>query len=141
VHLVPTTPDIYRWYAVADILLCASDVESLPRSILEAMAFELPVVSTDVFGIADLIEDGRTGWLTRARDLEGLVGVLHHVLRVPDRERRSVGARARTEVLRRHGELSYGHGFGRALTDLHVDPPATLPGVLTHAEDQALATL
>jgi len=45
---------------MADLLLCASDIESLPRSILEAMAFELPVVSTDAFGIADLIDDGRT---------------------------------------------------------------------------------
>jgi glycosyltransferase involved in cell wall biosynthesis len=88
VQLVPITPDVYPWLAVADLFVCASDVESLPRSILEAMAFELPVVSTDAFGIAGLIKDGRTGWLTQPRDLEALVGVLDSALRLSPDERR-----------------------------------------------------
>lgn len=121
VDLVPVVPDIYPWYAVADVLLCASDIESLPRSILEAMAFELPVVSTDAFGIADIIEDGRSGWLTRACDLEGLVGLLHIVLRLPAERRRAVGARARAEVVRRHGDRSYGRIFAQALANILDD--------------------
>jgi glycosyltransferase involved in cell wall biosynthesis len=134
VTLVPIMPDIYRWYAVADLLLYASDVESLPRSIVEAMAFELPVVSTDAFGIADLIDDGETGWLTRSRDLEGLVGLLHLVLRMPAEERRAVGALARIEVLRRHGDCGYGRIFGRVLADLLDDPSCDLTPAFSHAD-------
>jgi D-inositol-3-phosphate glycosyltransferase len=129
IELLPIVPDIYPSYAVADVLLCASDVESLPRSILEAMAFELPVVSTDVFGITDLIEDGRTGWLTRPRDLESLVGLLHLVLRLPADERRAVGVQAREEVLRRHGDHSYGRVFARLLSALLDDPSCDLTRV------------
>jgi glycosyltransferase involved in cell wall biosynthesis len=118
---------------MADILLCASDIESLPRTILEAMAFELPVVSTDAFGIADLIEDGWTGWLTRPGDLEGLVGLLHLVLRIPADERRAVGSRARAEAVRRHGSRSYGRAFAQALADLLDDPYSDLTPALSNA--------
>lgn len=137
VDVLPITSEIYPWYAAADVLVCASDVESLPRSILEAMAFGLPVVSTDVFGIADLIEDGRTGWLTRDRDLEGLVGLLHLVLRLPPEERRSVGARARQEVRGRHGEQGYGRIFARALDALIEDPAGDPAPVLTQFDGDA----
>ncbi len=133
VDLVPITPDIYPWYESADVLLCASDVESVPRSILEAMAFELAVVSTDVSGIADLIDDGRTGWLTRSRDLEGMVGLLHLVLRMSAERRREVGAQARVEALRRHGDNRYGRIFARVLTSLLSDPSCELGAVFSHA--------
>lgn len=126
VTLVNTTPDIYPWYAISDILVSASDVESLPRSILEAMAFELPVVSTDAFGIVDLIDNGRTGWLTGVRDLEGLTGILHYVLGLSNEERSAVGAQARSEILHRHGENSYGRAIARAAIDLLAGKPTAL---------------
>ncbi len=43
--------------------LSASDVESLPRSMLEAMCFGVTVVSASVFGIPELMRDGETGFL------------------------------------------------------------------------------
>ncbi len=114
VDIVETTPDVYRWYAAADLLVCASDVESLPRSILEAMAFELPVVSTDVFGIRDLIDNGRTGWLTDARDLEAMTGLIHYVMSLTPEDRAEVASRARRDVIERGGPSRYGQRIGRA---------------------------
>ena len=61
------------------MLVCASDVESLPRSMLEAMAFGRPVASTAVFGIPELVEDGVSGFLCRDRDLAALRGMLERV--------------------------------------------------------------
>jgi glycosyltransferase involved in cell wall biosynthesis len=126
----PVTSDIYPWYEIADLILCASDMESLPRSIIEAMAFELPVVSTDVYGIADLIDDGRTGWLTRDRDLGALVGLLHLVLQKPDSELKQIAANAQTIAHRRHGSQSYGKVISRALESLMQDPEADLSSLL-----------
>jgi D-inositol-3-phosphate glycosyltransferase len=134
VDLVPTTPDVYPWFALADLFLCASDLESLPRSILEAMAFELPVVSTDAFGIVDLIDDGRTGWLTRSRDLEGLIAVLRSVLAMSSEERREVGARARVDCLRRRGDDDYGSVFARVLSALIDNPSCELGAVFSPRE-------
>lgn len=46
--------------------------EGLPTAIEEAMAGGLPVLSTDVGSISELVEDGRTGFLVRPRDAGAL---------------------------------------------------------------------
>ena len=71
-RLIPITPDVDPWYGMADILVCASDIESLPRTVLEAMAWETPVLATSVFGLPELIDDGETGWLCEPRDMLAL---------------------------------------------------------------------
>jgi glycosyltransferase involved in cell wall biosynthesis len=58
----PLTSNPFEWHVAADVLVCASDMESLPRVILEAMAFETLAVSTDIFLIPEVIEDGVTGF-------------------------------------------------------------------------------
>jgi D-inositol-3-phosphate glycosyltransferase len=80
VEIVPIQPDVYRWYAMADILVSASDVESLPRSILEAKAFGLPTLATDVFGLPEIISDGVNGWLCLANSGNALATGLYRAL-------------------------------------------------------------
>lgn len=118
IHLVPITSDIQSWYAMADLFLCASDVESLPRSVLEAMAYGVPVVSTNVFGLATLISDGSTGWLCQARDLGSLTATLHRVLSLAPAERAQVAGHARDMVLRERDSERYAVTFGTMLADL-----------------------
>lgn len=48
------------------------DNEGQPISILEAMAFATPVISTDYRAIPDLISDGETGYLVGPDDAEGI---------------------------------------------------------------------
>jgi glycosyltransferase involved in cell wall biosynthesis len=139
VHTVDITPDIYTWYGVSDLFLCPADLESLPRSVLEAMAFELPVVSTDVFGLTDLIHEEQTGWLTQARDLESLVGALHRVLRRDRSTWAAVGAAARRHVEAHHGVEAYAAAFGRALRALIADPHADLAAAFHPPVDTAPA--
>ncbi len=117
------TPDIHSWYALADLLVCASDIESLPRTVLEAMAFETPVLATEVFGIPELIEDGRTGWLCEPRDVNALAEALDRFL-----EHRRGGARrgcgaARKFVEERHHLPEYANRVATLLSsavDGHV---------------------
>ncbi|MEZ5173269.1 MAG: glycosyltransferase [Bacteroidia bacterium] len=49
-----------------DILICTSASEGLPVSMMEAMAHGIPVLSVDVGGISEIIEDGVNGWLLPA---------------------------------------------------------------------------
>lgn len=107
IRIEPVQPDIHRWYHACDVLVCASDVESLPRSMLEAMAFGRPVASTAVFGIPELVEDGVSGFLCRDRDLAALRGMLERVADTSRDDLVAMGTRARGVVTTRHDPSVY----------------------------------
>jgi glycosyltransferase involved in cell wall biosynthesis len=107
-RVIPVTPEVEAWYGMADVLVCASDIESTPRTVLEAMAWETPVLGTRVFGLPELIDDGETGWLCEPRDLPALAAALDRVLGLPAEARRRVGAAGRPLVAERHSLERYG---------------------------------
>lgn len=102
IRVLEMTPDPQEWYGISDLLVCASDIESLPRAVLEAMAWELPVLATSIFGLPELIDDGVTGWLCPPRDVAALAAALDRVLGQPAEDRREVGRRGREHLERRH---------------------------------------
>ncbi|GET37167.1 putative glycosyl transferase [Microseira wollei NIES-4236] len=59
--IVPETADTARYYQAADIFVCTSRIESYPRVILEAMAYNLPIITTPVFGIKEQVRPGVNG--------------------------------------------------------------------------------
>jgi glycosyltransferase involved in cell wall biosynthesis len=130
VEIVDVTPDIYSWYGISDLFLCASDLESLPRSVLEAMAFGIPVLATDAWGLPDLIRDGENGWLTSARDFESLVGALHRILELDRAEWAEIGAAARDDLERNRSVEGYARAIGDALRIVGDDPNADLSDAL-----------
>jgi glycosyltransferase involved in cell wall biosynthesis len=52
-----------RLYQAADIFAFSTFYENLPFAVLEALSTGLPVVTTNVGGIPEMIEDGRNGFL------------------------------------------------------------------------------
>ena len=132
VELIPVTPDVHPWYQLADLLVCASDIESLPRTVLEAMAFETPVLATGVFGLPELIDDGETGWLCEPRDMVALATALDRALSSSPQERRRIGRAARELVVRRHDLDAYGHRVAHLLAEV-------ADGKLPSAESRATA--
>ena len=52
----------------------------MPRTLLEALAFGLPVAATSVFGAAELLTDGETGYLFEPRDTGAAVAALRRLL-------------------------------------------------------------
>ena len=115
IELIPLTPEVQLWYGLADVLVCASDVESLPRTVLEAMAWETPVLATGVFGLPELITDGETGWLCEPRDLDALAEGLERALDSDAEERAEMGRAARELVAERHSLERYGRQIAELL--------------------------
>lgn len=129
IRIEPVTTDIYRYYAIADFLVSASDLESVPRSLMEAMAFNLPIVAVDAFGVGDLVQDSVTGWLTRPRDLEGLIGLLHSVLTKAPEDVAALTRAARTQAVTRSAGPGYGQFYAEALSALRQSSDADLADV------------
>jgi glycosyltransferase involved in cell wall biosynthesis len=74
------------------------DRDGLPNVIMEAMAQELPVVSTTVSAVPEIVVDGVTGSLVPPNDPPALATTLERLLRQPELRRR-LGAAGRARVL------------------------------------------
>ncbi len=109
--VVPVVEDTYRWYRAADLLLSLSDLESLPRSALEAMCFGVPVLATSVFGLPELLEDGRTGFLFEPNDLHAAAAALHRVFALGNSELVAVGEAGRRHIVERYDSTGYAADF------------------------------
>lgn len=68
----------------ADIFVNTSHVDNMPVAVVEAGALGLPVVSTRVGGIPDLLTDGETALLTPDADVESMVEAIRRLLRDAD---------------------------------------------------------
>ena len=71
---VPNTQD---YYAVSDVYVQSSHREAMPLSVLEAMAAGLPIVSTDVGGLRDVVQEN--GILVPDHDEEALYKAMERV--------------------------------------------------------------
>lgn len=68
IHMTGVRTDVTRFMAAFDLFVMTSNFEGLPIAALEAMAMSLPIVSTAVGGVPELVEDGVTGRLFEGRD-------------------------------------------------------------------------
>jgi len=132
IRVLPVTPDPLTWYRASDVLVCGSDIESLPRSVLDAMCLGVPVLATRVFGLAELLEDGSNGLLYEPCDLEGAIEALDRVLSMPDDELAAIAERGRALVHERHDASRYAADVLTLLRGLQHDPTATPAGLLGH---------
>jgi glycosyltransferase involved in cell wall biosynthesis len=82
----------------SDVLLLTSTSEGVPGVIIEAGLCGLPVVTTRVGFVGDVVVDGMTGVIAESRD----VGAISAALETAIRERDEMGARARATCRARY---------------------------------------
>jgi glycosyltransferase involved in cell wall biosynthesis len=102
---------IRDFYSSADAFCLPSFAEGLPVVLMEAMAMQIPCVTTSITGIPELIRDGIDGLLTPASDLDGLVEALARLMDDGElREKLAKNGRARVlefyDLERNVGELA-----------------------------------
>jgi glycosyltransferase involved in cell wall biosynthesis len=91
--------DIAAFMRVSDVVAMPSVKEGLPVVLLEALALARPVVGTQVGGIPEVIEHGKTGFLVPPKDSEGLAEAIIWALKNPDEAAR-LGERGRELISR-----------------------------------------
>jgi len=85
-------------FVLPSIVAASGQMEGLPVALIEAMACGVPVVTTRLSGIPELVVDGETGLLAEPSDVAGLAGALERVLTEPEAVRdRAIRGRARVE--------------------------------------------
>jgi colanic acid/amylovoran biosynthesis glycosyltransferase len=84
-------------YAQAHVFCLPSFAEGVPVVAMEAMAMELPVITTRIMGIPELVDHGVNGLLVPPGRVDALTEALEHLVRAPD-ERRRMGRAAREKV-------------------------------------------
>jgi glycosyltransferase involved in cell wall biosynthesis len=90
--------DLYRAFASSDIFIFPSTTDTLGLVILEAQASGLPVVVMDQGGPKEVMEDGKTGFLCKARVVDDFAEKIHRLITDPEmRERMGKEARILAE--------------------------------------------
>ena len=98
IRIDPAVGDPLPWYRAADAFVLPSDFDTMPRTLQEAMAFELPVAATAIGGIPELVVHGQNGLLFPARDLGALVEALRALMQRSAEDRASLGGAASRAV-------------------------------------------
>lgn len=91
------------WAQAAIAVLPSYYREGIPRSLLEAAACGRPVVTTDMPGCREIIEDGVNGYLVEPRDVVSLADALEKLIRDPSLRAR-MGRAGRKRVLQHFTE-------------------------------------
>lgn len=68
IEFVGITSNVSEWLSKANVFILCSTFEGFPLSIIEAMSAGLPVISTDVGGVADVVKENINGFLVPSND-------------------------------------------------------------------------
>jgi glycosyltransferase involved in cell wall biosynthesis len=89
--------NIGDYYQILDLLVLPSLSEGLPNTVLEAMAFGIPVLATSVGGVPEVIEKEENGILVPPNDPQALADRMIELLR-DDILRREIGSKGKSSL-------------------------------------------
>lgn len=82
------TTEPLPYYGAADVCVCPSFQESLPRVVMEAAAFGTPTIASDIHGVPEMLRHEREGLLVRAGDEMDLARAIDRLLGDESEQRR-----------------------------------------------------
>lgn len=89
--------DLSAAYSVSDIFTFPSAIETFGLVVAEAMSVGLPVVTSDVGGIPELIESGKNGYIFQPNDIQQMIAYVQDLVDNPEK-RKAMGTAARETV-------------------------------------------
>lgn len=110
--------DVASYYVAADLYVMSSHTEGFPMSLLEAMAWELPVVATAVGGIPDIVQDSNNGYLVPSGGVEQIAAAMGKILNNRKLAER-MGQMAHRTVAERFAVEKWARSLERVYSDVY----------------------
>ena len=73
----------HRFFVNADVFVQPTFDDCFPLTLVEAMQYRLPIASTDVGAIPDMVEHGVNGFVCKQQDVDSLVNALEQLITNP----------------------------------------------------------
>ena len=90
--------DMKRFYALASCVVLPSYHEGMSNVLLEAAASGRPLITSDIPGCREAVEDGVSGYLCPARDADALYEAMRRFVELPESWRGEMGRRGRERM-------------------------------------------
>ncbi len=113
-------PDVRPFIHQATAVVLPSYREGLPRTLLEGAALARPLVATDVPGNREIVIDGVTGFLCKARDASSLADAMRRMAALDPERRGALGRAGREMVERKFSETIVIQSYLDALQQLEA---------------------
>ena len=94
------TDNVRKYLERSDCIVLPSYREGMPRIIMEAMAMERPVITTDTAGCRETIDHNVSGYLVEVKNSIALADAMKAFLSLPEPQRIQMGKAGREKVLR-----------------------------------------
>ena len=96
--------DIRKLIKKSNCVILPSYREGMPRIVLEGVAMGKPIITTNVPGCRETVDDNITGYLVPAKDVQGLHEGMEKFMKLDIKEQREMGARGREKAELEFGE-------------------------------------
>lgn len=104
VKYIGTSDDVKSVIAEADCIVLPSYREGLSRVLLEAASMAKPIITTNVPGCREVVDDGINGYLCEVKNANSLAEQMKKMMLLSDEERQEMGRRGREKVIREFDE-------------------------------------
>jgi glycosyltransferase involved in cell wall biosynthesis len=99
IHYHGATENIKKFIEKSDCIILPSYREGMPRVIMEAMAMERPVITTDTAGCRETVDENINGYLVPVRDASALANAMIRFTELSRDQQFNMGKSGRIKVL------------------------------------------
>lgn len=98
--------DMKHFYGIASCVVLPSYHEGMSNVLLEAAASGRPLITSDIPGCREAVEDGVSGYLCQTKDADALYEVMRRFVELPQESRAEFGRRGRERMEQRFSKTA-----------------------------------
>lgn len=106
----------------ANVIVLPSYREGIPKVLLEAASMEKPIITTNVPGCKEVVDDGVNGYLCEPKDINALAEKMEAFIHLSNEEKINMGKAGRDKILRNFDENIIIDIYKKKLTQYHILP-------------------